>query len=63
MSFFKMKKDLTALKERAYKETDFSQNPGKFASLGGFFTSIAASLRFVLTEKENIVFALLQWAA
>lgn len=61
MSFFKMKKDLTALKERAYKETDFSQNPGKFASLGGFFASIAASLRFVFTEKENIVFAVLQW--
>ncbi|MCI5635019.1 MAG: hypothetical protein MR350_06175, partial [Alphaproteobacteria bacterium] len=63
MSFFTMKFELDTLRQKAYKETDFSQNPGKFASLGGFFTSIAASLRFVLTEKENIVFALLQWAA
>lgn len=63
MSFFTMKSELDTLRQKAYKETDFSENPGYFGSIGGFFTSIAASLRFVFTEKENIVFALLQWAA
>lgn len=63
MSFFTMKSELNNLKQKAYKETDFSENPGYFGSIGGFFTSITASLRFVLTEKENIVFALLQWAS
>ena len=62
MSFFTMKSELDTLRQKAYKETDFSENPGYFGSIGGFFTSIAASLRFVFTEKENIVFALLQWA-
>lgn len=63
MSFFTMKSELNTLRQKAYKETDFSENPGYLGSIGGFFTSIAASLRFVLTEKENIVFALLQWAS
>lgn len=62
MSFFTMKSELDTLRQKAYKETDFSENPGYFGSIGGFFTSIAASLRFIFTEKENIVFALLQWA-
>ena len=63
MSFFTMKSELDTLKRKAYKETDFSENPGYFGSVGGFFTSIAASLRFVFTEKENIVFAVMQWIA
>ncbi len=62
MSFFTMKSELDTLRQKAYKETDFSENPGYFGSIGSFFTSIAASLRFIFTEKENIVFALLQWA-
>lgn len=62
MSFFTMKSEFDRLKTKAYKETDFSENPGYFGSIGSFFTSIAASLRFIFTEKENIVFALLQWA-
>lgn len=63
MSFFTMKSQLNNLKQKAYKETDFSENPGYFGSVGGFFRSIATSLRFVFTEKENIVFALLQWVS
>ena len=62
MSLFTIKSKLDKLKMEAYHETDFSENPGYFGSIGGFFRSIATSLRFVLTEKENIVFALLQWA-
>ncbi len=62
MSLFTMKSEFDRLKTKAYKETDFSENPGYFGSIGSFFTSIAASLRFIFTEKENIVFALLQWA-
>lgn len=62
MSLFAMKSEFDRLKTKAYKETDFSENPGYFGSIGSFFTSIAASMRFIFTEKENIVFALLQWA-
>ena len=62
MSLFTIKSEFDRLKTKAYKETDFSENPGYFGSIGSFFTSIAASLRFIFTEKENIVFALLQWA-
>ena len=61
MSLIPIKNELNNLKLKAYKEIDFSENPGYFGSVGGFFRSIATSLRFVLTEKENIVFALLQW--
>ena len=54
MSLIPIKNELNNLKLKAYKEIDFSENPGYFGSVGGFFRSIATSLRFVLTEKENI---------
>lgn len=62
MSFTQIKDELNNLKLKASHEINFSKSPGYFGSVGGFFRSIATSLRFVLTEKENIVFALLQWA-
>ena len=52
MSLFTMKSEFDRLKTKAYKETDFSENPGYFGSIGSFFTSIAASLRFIFTEKK-----------
>lgn len=54
---------LENLKLETYNYTKEQQKPGTLESVSGFFASIAASLRFVFTEKENIVFALLQWIA
>lgn len=54
---------LESLKLESYNYAKEQQKPGSLESVSGFFSSIAASLRFVLSEKENVVFAILQWMA
>ena len=54
---------LTDLVKDAQEKGLYDQKlkPSKSASIGGFFNNCIKSFRFVLTEKENFLFALLQW--
>ncbi len=63
-----MDEDLTKsylqnLRSQAKSVLEEKDKPGKMVSLGGFFSESARSLRFILSEKENITFALLQLIA
>lgn len=48
-----------AKRENIGKKED---NPPKTECIGGFFANSIRSFRFILTEKENFLFAVLQWA-
>ena len=54
---------LKNLKESAADIMDSNEKPGHFTSIGGFIEECLKSLLYVLKEKENITFAILQWAA
>ena len=57
----KLSKDyLKQLRSQAKSVLEENEKPGKITSLGGFFSESAKSLRFILSEKENLMFALLQ---
>lgn len=61
--FASAKRDFITLKNEAYEQLKQKSKPQKSESVSGFFHSAYYSLRFILTEKENILFAFLQWAA
>lgn len=50
---------LTSFKNKAYKSFQQKDSPNKKDSLLSFFNNSAFSLRFILSEKENILFAAL----
>lgn len=54
-----IQKQLKSLKEDAHKSYRQEEKPGKIAAATGFFHSCGEAIYFILTEKENIVFALL----
>ena len=54
---------LRKFKNSASHIMDNNEKPGHFASIGGFFSECFKSLLYVLKEKENITFAILQWIA
>ncbi|MBR1399368.1 MAG: glycerophosphoryl diester phosphodiesterase membrane domain-containing protein [Alphaproteobacteria bacterium] len=51
---------LEKLQKQAKTVLENNERPNKIASLGGFFSESVRSLRFILCEKENFLFALLQ---
>lgn len=57
------KSDLEQLRSEVATITQSEEKPDILSSMGGFFTNCAKSFRFILSEKENIVFALLQLAS
>ncbi len=56
-----VKLNLQALKANSYSQIKDFDKPKKIESIGGFFSSAMRSFRFICCEKENIVFAILQW--
>lgn len=52
--------ELKDLKKQAANVYDDNFKPGTLSSVGGFFRNAALSLSFILSEKENILFAVLQ---
>lgn len=58
-----LRKNLNSLKEKAHTVVKNKHKPSKTNSLINFFSNLGASFRFILSEKENILFAFLQWAA
>ncbi len=48
------------MKDNAVKQYDAEQRPYKIESVNSFFKGGAASLAFIFSEKENILFSLLQ---
>ena len=62
MKTSEIKEELYSLKDNAYSNYKAEECPGKKESLSGFFNSSYASLHFIFSEKENILFALLQLA-
>ncbi|MCR4821183.1 MAG: hypothetical protein K5838_08695 [Elusimicrobiales bacterium] len=54
---------LKEFKSSAASIMDTNEKPGYFTSIGGFFSESFKSLFYVLKEKENITFAILQWIA
>lgn len=61
-SYREIKTDLQHLKAGAGTIVEKNEKPGRGAAVAGYFNSGAVSLRFIFGEKENIVFAFLQWA-
>ncbi len=57
-----LKKNLTQLKQNAYLSAKSKAKPSRIESVGNFFADGCRSLRFIFSEKENILFALLQLA-
>ena len=57
------KSDLVKLKNDVSKATSDEFKPYLSESTDLFFNNCVRSLRFMLSEKENIFFALLQWAS
>ncbi len=55
--------ELSAMKSQAHKQAEINQKPKKTEALKSFCYSSYCSIRFILTEKENFLFALLQLAA
>lgn len=53
-------KALNEIKDNAIKQYDAKKRPHKIESVGSFFKGGAASLAFIFSEKENILFAILQ---
>lgn len=62
MKTSEIKQEIYSLKDKAYSNYKAEDCPGKKESLSGFFNSSYASLHFIFSEKENILFALLQLA-
>ncbi len=58
-----VRRSLDNLKKKAGNFADQQKKPGKKEAVSGYFASGAASLRFIFSEKENIIFALLQWVS
>lgn len=54
---------LKEFKNSAASIMDRNEKPGHFTAIGGFFSECFKSLLYVLKEKENITFAILQWVA
>lgn len=54
-----IKEQLSLLKQEAYIKQEQNTLPTKIESTIGFLNNCAVSLRFVLSEKENILFAVL----
>lgn len=61
MKTSEIKQEIYSLKDKAYSNYKAEDCPGK-RILNGFFNSSYASLHFIFSEKENILFALLQLA-
>ena len=61
-SYGTIKNSLNKLKHEAGDQIGEQENPSMMESIGGFGKQAANSLYFILTEKENIIFALLQLA-
>lgn len=55
--------ELSSLKAQAHKQVKIQEKPKKKEAVSSFFYSAYCSFRFILTEKENFLFALLQLAA
>ena len=56
-----IKNQFMNLKEKAHLEISNHYKPDKTISVTGFFASSAAAWNYIFSEKENILFALLQW--
>lgn len=54
-------KTLRKMKQQAASLIDDNTKPGKISSLGGFIGESVVSFFYILKEKENITFAILQW--
>ncbi len=59
-SYSTIKGSLKKLKNEAYEQISEQEKPSMLESMGGFWKQSANSLYFILTEKENIMFAVLQ---
>lgn len=57
-----IKSHLSVMKNNAAKYYEQNSRPSKSASISVFFSNSIVSLRFILTEKENILFAFLSLA-
>lgn len=55
--------ELSGLKAQAHEQIKKQEKPKKTEAVKSFFYSAYCSFRFILTEKENFLFALLQLAA
>ena len=62
MKISEIKQEIYSLKDGAYSNYQEAECPSKTESCKGFFRSGCASLHFIFSEKENILFALLQLA-
>lgn len=51
------------MRSKAKEVVEESENPGKLESMSGFLSESMCSLRFILCEKENFLFAFLQFVA
>ena len=61
-SYTTIKGSLETLKHEACNHVSEQEKPSMLESIGGFGKQAANSLYFILTEKENIIFAVLQLA-
>lgn len=59
-SYSTIKDSLKSLKYEAYNQIGEQEKPSMLESIGGFGKQAVNSLYFILTEKENIMFAVLQ---
>lgn len=59
-SYSTIKNSLNKLKHDAYEQIGEQEKPSMLTSMGSFGKQAANSLYFILTEKENIMFAVLQ---